>query len=502
MKTNLKSLMAVICSGILVLSGCGNKSDETNTTSSVKKDYDIFVYNSDTDIGTSFRAMCDEYTNRTGVIIRTVTPPENANTVSELEDYLSGEYPPDIFCVNNLSELKKWKSSESVWDFSNATEDSFKALVNDIPEPLKLSSNTTDSLGVPYTVEGYGYLVDPKMISSLFGGDKYRNALTDLEECSYDEFYSMVEALKQYISTSAVYEFSLNGKNYSFVGNKGDMSKNLCGVFSFAAGNSKNSGAYLSNIALASVFSSAASANIANDESVAALKTPLIRFAELLDLITSNVAGSAGILGRGTGLVSNSQNSVSRSMKNFVNGKSVFLLAGTEDYKDMAMFDSQVAKRCIFMPIKIPCSESEIISSEDMAKNLHRSITTYSPRYYCINAKSSDSEKKKAQDFLTWMMTSELAQKYVISDFGFTPFNIKESSVIDNPFSRSMIEYLSEKRIVPAAFLGAPEKWCGETLGKYLIEQYFTKAAWSYDDYSNIADYGIKKWKELKSSEN
>lgn len=500
MKNKLISILNVLCSGFVLLSGCSNSSDQTAKNENVKKDYDIFIYNSDVNIGNSFRSMCDEYTQRTGVVIRTVTPSEEKNTFENFESYLDSDHPPDIFTVNNLEELDKLKSKSEVWDFGNATEETFKDVVNNIPEILRLSSNTSDSFGIPYTTEGYGFIVDPKMISSLFGGEKYRTVQNDLQECTYEEFNSMVEALKMYINNNQVYQFNLNGKEYSFSKTKGELSENLTGVFSFAGGEPKYSGNYLANIALSAVFKSAAEAHIANESVVAELSGPFIRFAQLLDSISSNVAGQLGNISRGAEMISNSQNSLNQSMKNFVNGKSVFLLGGTEDYKNLSIYNSLVAKRCIFIPIKMPFAENEVITSDITAKNIHRSIPVYCPKYYCINAKSSDKSKKAAQDFLTWMQTSELAQKYIISEFGFTPYDIKESSVIENALSRSMVEYLSEELVLPAVYFGAPSGWGEQVFGKYVIDQFLNKSVWTEDSYSKISEYAIKKWNDLKNS--
>ena len=184
-------------------------------------------------------------------------------------------------------------------------------------------------------------------------------------------------------------------------------------------------------------------------------------------------------------------------MKNFVNGKALFLLGSTQDYKNLAIFNSLVAKRCVFMPIKMDFEPNEIISSESIAKNMYRSIPIYASKYYCINAKSSDKEKKAAQDFLTWVQTSDVAQKYIISEFGFTPYDIKEVSVVENPLSRSMIEYLNEGNILPNVVSGMPDGFCENILGKHLIEQYLTKIVWSQNDYKKISDYAVSKWKEL-----
>lgn len=501
MKRKLKFLTAILILTAFALGGCGKKDElsEENISSSTKKSYDIFIYNADPDIGTDFRAMCDEYTERTGVIIRTVTPSEEKNNVENLKSYLNSDHPPDIFTVNNLYELQDYKSESLVWDFSNATEDSFKEVANKLPDCLRLSSNTTDNFGIPYSTEAYGFVVDPKMISSLFGGEKHRNVQNDLQKCSYEEFSNMVRAINSYIKSNQIYTFTLNGREYSFSTSKGDLSQKLTGVFSFAGGNKKNSGTYLANIALASAFKSPAEANIADSEKIDNLYEPMNKFAQLLDLVTSNVSGANNSISRGVELVSNTQNSTTQSIKNFINGKSVFLLASTQDYKSLSTFNSLVAKRCIFIPIKIPLNEQEIVSSQDISKNLQSSISIYSPKYYCINAKSSDKEKKAAQDFLTWVQTSELAKKYIVPKFGFTPYDMISSESVDNPLSRSMLEYVKEGHVLPCAYLGAPEAWCEENLGKYLLDEYLSKINWGQEDYNKIAEYAVNKWKELKN---
>ena len=480
------------------LTGCGKNEEIKNASSQKERNYDIFVYNSDGNIGESFRKMCDDYTSRSGITIRTVTPSDEENTFDNLQNYLSSNNPPTVFSVSSIYELNKLKENSQIWDFNNATEESFKEIVNAIPTELKLSSNTVDNFGIPYTVEGYGFLVDQKMISSLFGGNHYRKALYDLKNCSYDEFYEFVQAVSSYISTGGAYEFTLNGNTYSFVPEKGELSKNLNGIFSFPAGTSKYSGNYIINPALASIFNSAAEANIADDSKMESLSGALIKFAESLDFITSNISVINGATGRGTDAVSSTQNSTSQAMKNFINGKSLFLLANSNDYKNISVFNSLIAKRCTFIPIKIPFNENieGTNTATDISKKINRGLTVYAPRYYCINAKASDEERKKAQGFLTWIQTSDLAQKYVISDFSFAPYNVEDISVVDNPLSRAVLEYIQDKKMLSAVYQGAPNSWC-ENIGRYLTERYLVKSDWSHETYQEIADYGVDKWKEF-----
>lgn len=502
MKKYFKSAIAIMTTSLIFLSGCGNNNGkENNAKNNSKKEYDICIYNSDTNIGKSFREMCDKYTERTGIIIRTITPTEEESTLENLQSYMNSEYPPDIFTVGNMEELSKWQNAENIWDFSNATEESFKEMVNSIPEELRLSSNTSNSFGVPATVKGYGYIVDPKMIASLFGGDIYRKALYDIQRCSYEEFMGFIDALAVYITSGESVQFSLNEKTYSFVAERGELSKNLNGIFSFAAGDPKISGSYFMNHVLASMFRSPAEASIVNEASIESLSSPLMRLTEELDLITYTTASENGIWDRSSDFISTTKNSATQAIKNFVAGKSVFLVGSTNDYDNMSIFDYLVAKRCVFIPMKSPVTETDVsLTGHEFNNDLHKSLTVTVPNYYCINSKSSEIEKKAAQDFLVWLRTSDLAAKYVISEFRYVPYDLEDGTILDNPLEKSMIEYIKEGNFIPGVFMGAPTGWCNDIMGKYIVENLFVKTPWTLEDYEELADYGVAKWKELKDN--
>ena len=466
----------LFCSSLAFISGCANNSGNTDNSASSetsketsKKDYDLLVFNGDSSIAENFKKMCEEYSNRTGVIVKGITANEETDSIEQLRDYMKTSNQPDVFTVNNMKELKEWQESGNILDFSNASEESFKKMVNEIPQNLRLSSNNVDSFGVPCTIQGYGYLVDPKMLSSLFGGDKYRSVLNDLKECTYDEF-----------------EINLNAHKYSLLPEKSGISENLNGVFSFTAGDEKETGTYMLNIPLAATFNSAADANMASEDKINKLEKPLIEFAQALDVRTNSVSGKNSSLSRGVSLIDSVNNSYKQAIKNFVNGKSVFMLNGTWAYNDIAVYDSSVAKRLTFIPIKMPIEETDISAENMTVEKLNTSITVSAPMYYSINAKSSDNERKLAQDFLTWLKTSELGKKYLIQEFSYVPYDIQDSNVIDNPLSRDMITYLEEKHTLPAVYDGTPEGWGNTYIGKYMVEQYYTKASWFYSDYEEI----------------
>ncbi|MGN1041479.1 MAG: hypothetical protein ACI4PJ_01930, partial [Acutalibacteraceae bacterium] len=95
MKKNVKIASAFLCASLsLFAGGCGKSEDESNTSAAVNKNYDICIYNTDRDNEEKFRAMCDEYTDRTGVIIKTITPDEENDSLENLESYLSSDSSP------------------------------------------------------------------------------------------------------------------------------------------------------------------------------------------------------------------------------------------------------------------------------------------------------------------------------------------------------------------------------------------------------------------------
>jgi hypothetical protein len=485
--------------GCLCLYACGNKGQDNQDTtkSQVTKDYDLLIYNTHKEIGEPFEKMCADYTSRTGVILKSITTQEGENADTELESYMNSGEAPDIYTIDDMSHLKKWQSSGSVLDFSNATEETFKEIANNIPESIRLSSNTVDNFGLPCTLKGHGYVVDPKMISSLFGSDKYRYVLEDLKSCTYDEFESFVNALEVYISSGSIYEFSLHNNPYKFLDKRSGLAENLNAVFAFPAGLPVYTGYYMLSPALAYRFNSAAQANVASDEAILGLEGIFASFARVLDVVTSSVSTKSAGVSRGIDLVNSATNNATQALKCFVNGQALFLVADTSVYDSMFLLDSSLANRVSLMPIKFPETAGEAAASNLEASSYRQSITVSVPFYLAINSKSDPKQQKLAQDFLVWFKTSELAQKYIMQEFKFIPYDIKESTAIDNQLSRKMVEYVSSKQFLPAVCNGLPES-AVEEIGKHLIDKYYILPDWYLDEYELIAQEIIGIWKRMK----
>lgn len=500
MKKINKLAFLLMCLGIsLCLVSCGNKEqDESDTTKNqVTKDYDLLIYNTDKEIAESFEKMCDDYTSRTGIITKAITTPEDEEANTHLGSYMNSGEAPDIYTVNNMQELNKWQSAGAVLDFSNATETDFKEIVNKIPVSIRLSSNTVDNFGLPCTLKGYGYVVDPKMISSLFGADKYRYVLEDLKKCTYEEFESFINALEFYIESGSIYEFYLNDNSYKFLDRRSGLAENLNAIFAFPAGTPSYTGFNILNSALAYRFNSAAEAHVASDETINSLQNIFSSFARALSLLTSSVSTKNGGMSRGMEIVNSVTNSPTQALKSFVNGQALFLVADNSIYDSMFLLDSSLANRVSLLPIKIPETIGEDVASNLEDGTYRQSIAVSVPMYFVINAKSDEKHQKLAQDFLVWFKTSELAQKYIMQEFKFIPYDLKESSAIDNQLSRKMVEYVSSKLFLPAVCNGLPE-FMPEELGKAIIDKYYILPSWYLDEYELISQEAIGMWLRMR----
>ncbi|MDR3248875.1 MAG: extracellular solute-binding protein, partial [Treponema sp.] len=229
-------------------------------------------------------------------------------------------------------------------------------------------------------------------------------------------------------------------------------------------------------------------------------KAAFTDYAQALDLKTSFLAGRDGPAKRGQDFVSSSNFGYDQAVQIFADGKAIFFKQGNWAYGNIASVNPAQAERLSFLPVKMPYKAGDVVRSDTTAEQLNRSIPVFVPNYYTINALSSDAEKKYAYDFLVWMNTDAAGQKFVVEDFAFIPYNADPASTkVPNSLGNSIISYINDGNIMAAPYYGAPATWSGDVLGLRLMEQYMTKATWTPQDYSDIADYAIDQWIKLKN---
>lgn len=460
--------------------------------------YDLYIFNGKGESADAMEKAAKQFGEETGKKVKTFSLGSGTNSMDTLRAEIKSKNPPTIFSIVNIQELKEWEEGGYALDFNTVQDGEFKDMADAIDENMRLTSDGKTNFGIPYNVEGYGYIVDKRMIDALFGNDNAEEFLDDLKLADYGEFEKLVMAVDAYIKDGTAATVNLNGTAYTLVSDKNELSEKLTGVFAVAGADKWTYGDHMVNVALNAVFSNPAEAEAATEAQINSLKEPLRAYAKALDFKTSYAAGADGALKRGAEFINTTTASYDSAVQLFAKGKALFLKQGNWAFTNIEKADSDIVQTLAFVPVKLPLKNSDVTASGMTAEKLNRSISVYVPNYYAINAKATDEQKQTAMDFLVWLNTSEPGQRIVIEDMQFIPYNADSDTVIvDNSLSKSIISYMKSGDVISNPYHGAPVGWSGDTLGLEIMEKYLTKEKWTEDDYDAIADYGISSWKKM-----
>jgi raffinose/stachyose/melibiose transport system substrate-binding protein len=483
-------IFLVFLTVLLVISGC--KAPD--------KGYDLYIYNSKGENAQQFDAMCKAYSAETGVRVKAFSIGSGQDHMETLRAEMNAKNKPVIFSIQGIKELVEWREGGFVQDLTLVQDSAFASLVSGIAPSLRLTTDGTTSFGVPYNVEGYGYIVDRQLLADLFGAQNVDSLLADIKTASYEEWAALVRAIDGWIKSPSAARVTLSGKTYSFIPAQSGLAVNLTGVFAVMGSEKWTYGDHFINVALNAVFSSPNDAFTASDDKVRSARPAYIDYAQALDLKTSNLAGKNGPAQRGQDFVSSANFGYDQAVQIFADSKAVFFKQGNWAYGNIAGVNAAMAERLEFVPVKMPFKAADIIRTDGMTlEKLNRSIPVFVPNYYAINALASEDEKKMAYDFMVWLNTSAAGQRFLINDFAFIPYNADPATTkIPNSLGNSIVGYMKTGDIIAAPYHGVPASWSGDVVGLKLMEDYMTKAQWTQADYEAIADYAVNEWIKLK----
>ncbi len=460
----------------------------------------LYIFNSKGENAKEFEAMCEAYTAETGVPTKPFSVGAGTDASEPLRAQMNSNTPPAIFSIMGVKELPEWQQSGTALDLTTVEDSEFKSIVEGIPENMRLTTDGKASYGIPFNVEGYGYMVDSQMLDDLFGANSHEALLKDLRTCSYEDFTKLCEAIDQYVATPSAAKVTVNGNEYTFQADKTGLAKNLTGVFAFAGSEKWTYGDHAINIAINTVFSSPIQAADASDEQLDQLKEPFVAYAKMLDFVTQHVGGLKGHATRGRDLINASSFGYDQSIQMYADSNAVFLQQGNWASANIGKVNQDVANRSSFIPLKCPVTD-DMIKTGKTAAEFNSSIPVYVPNYYAVNAKVSEEIQQEAINFLKWMQKTENVNKYIVGMFKAVPYNASENIEMEDALGSSIMSYVKEGRTLSDPYNGAPASWSSEVVGKQLMEQYLIKEQWSENDYSDIADFAISKWKEMKNAQ-
>jgi len=312
----LISLMVVSVMALTIVTGCTNSNSSTSTTKTAETTaageataaattkasngaFDFYIFNTKGENAAALQAAVDAYSAKTGENIKVFSLGAGTNSSDALNTEMNSANMPTIFSIMNLQELKGWVEGGYALDLSKAADPDFKALADAIPTNLYLTNDSVTNYGVPYNVEGYGYVVDTLMLADLFGADKVTAMVADIKTATYAEWEAFILALDTYIQSGTAGSVTLSGNSYALAAAKGALAANLTGVFATAGSQTWTYGDHFLNVAIDAVFADPSAAAKATPEQLDSLKGAFLAYAKALDLKTSHAAGTDAALPRG-----------------------------------------------------------------------------------------------------------------------------------------------------------------------------------------------------------
>ena len=317
MNISLKKVIPVIlsaCMAVPFVSGCESKSSSANQMSN---NYDLYIFSSKGEITSQFEELCKLYEKDTGIKIKLQQIGSGTEHKDTLRIQMNSSSKPGIYSLQGLRELYEYEMSGSVMDLNNASSAEFKALADSVPQNLRLTSDGKNNFGIPYNIEGYGYIADKQMLADLIGADNVEAFLKDMKVASYEEFGNFVVALSDYIKSSRQKSFILNGNTYNLNSSKNGLAKNLTGVFSVAGSEPWTFGDHMMNIALNAAFKSPSDFMNASDSQINAMKGAFTKYLRALDLKTSHAAGDNETLKRGAQFINTTSSDYNKAIQRF-----------------------------------------------------------------------------------------------------------------------------------------------------------------------------------------
>ena len=488
-------LVAAMVAGTVV--GCGGSGDSTQKGGKGSDDYDFYIFNTKGENADAMQACVDAYEEETGLTVKLFSLGSGTDSSEILRTELASKNAPTIFCCMNPVALVEFTEGGYAMDLADAENANFKKLVEEIPENLKLS-DANGSYGIPFNIEGYGYIVDKEMLAAIYGADNVDAWIEAYKTATYDEFEAMVEATTAYIKDGTTASVTLSGQSFEMVAKDG-LANGLEGVFSMAGSQTWTYGDHLINVFIDAAFKDAAAVSEATADQLDAAEKIFEAYAQVIDLKSSNA-----VIPRGADAIGDTTGGYDASVQNFSDGKALFLKQGNWAYtniKDLhtaGTGNDNIEDTITFLPIKTPLKDSDIQSGLT-ADYMNQSISVFVPNYYVLNKKCDKDQLDKAEEFLYWLNTSETGQKFVIEDMAFVPYNADPATTSAGySLGDSLIEYVAAGNTITNAYAGCPQQWTGDVVGKYILENYLNKEEWDANAYEDIAKYVISSWKEKK----
>lgn len=433
-------------------SGCWNKDDSSSSGGSGSASSGsgkVYFLNFKPEVDSVWQTIAKEYTQKTGVQVK-VTTAASGTYEEQLKSEMAKKEAPTIFQVNGPVGYASWAD----W----CADISGSKLAGRLREGAGVLGDGEKIYGIPYTVEGYGIIVNTALMDRYF-------ALEGAKAKSLEEIDGF-EKLKAVVEDMQAKKAELG----------------IDGVFastSLLSGEDWRWQTHLANVALAPEFDELG-ADMTDAKTAPEITFKYAEnFKNLFDLYLDNSTIDAKLSGSKT---------VNDSMAEFALGKCAMVQNGNWGYSQIAGVEGNVVQEgdVAFLPMYmgLPGEESQ-------------GIAIGTENFLCINAQASEADRKASLDFLDWLFSSEEGKAHVKGELGFiAPFDTftAEDAPAD-PLGRAVVEWQNRDGVknTPWDFTIFPSQTFKDNFGSALLRYAQGSLAWDELVRSVVADWKTEK---------
>ena len=345
-----------------------------------KEEGKVYYLNFKPEQDADWQKLAKKYTEKTGVEVKVVTAAAGTYE-STLTAELDKDAAPTLFQINGLVGYNSWKN----YCLDLTDTDLHKELTSN---DFAVISNEK-VYGIAYVYEGYGIIVNKKLLKTAGYELANINSFAKLEAAAKD-----ITARKDVLGFSAFTSAGLDGSSsWRFSGHLANMP--LFYEFEqdkITAQPSQIKGTYLS------------------------------AFKKIWDLYINNSTVSATQLPSKTGV---------DTLADFTTGKAVFYQNGTWEYNNVIKDSVVKAEDLGYLPIYTGIRDEK------------QGLSCGTENYWSVNSQASKIDQEATLKFLHWVVTSEEGTTALAKDMGFvSPF--KKAKAVDNVLCNIMNEYVAK----------------------------------------------------------
>lgn len=251
----------------LGITACNSNNNSQNSLTEGGVARPLTIFNAKGENALEFENLASAYYDETGIQVNVFSVGMGEDHTTPLSTEMTSSSPPHIFTIQGVKELADWSDGGFILDLATIhNHPEFETLVNDIPQELRLTTDGVNNFGIPYNIEGYGYIVDTQMLNDLFEDADIDILLEDIRLATYEEWEQLITTLDTYIENPSSATVYLNATQYTLRNEKAGVAENLTGVFASMGAESWTYGDHFVNVALNSVFANASDAYQASSE--------------------------------------------------------------------------------------------------------------------------------------------------------------------------------------------------------------------------------------------